>query len=97
MSGVIKRLWQSDYEYPHTVYFNARTLKLYLENHGFELLSVRYLEDVPNSTVRNRLMMDNTIPKWQATLIAPSFYLINFIEKLRGKTDALLALARRNF
>jgi SAM-dependent methyltransferase len=95
MSGVIKRLWQSEYEYPHTVYFNARTIKLYLENHGFELLTLRYLEDVPNATVRNRLLMDNTISKGEARLIAPTFYIINFIEKLRAKSDAMLILAQR--
>ena len=39
--------------------------------------------------------MDNTIPRWQAILIAPTLYFINFIEKARGKSDALLVLARR--
>ena len=95
MSGVIKRLWQSEYEYPHTVYFNQSTLKRFLENHGFEPLAFEYLAEVPNSTVIDRLFMDNTIPKWQAMVSVPAFYLINLIESVRGKSDALLALARR--
>ncbi len=94
-SGVIKRLWQSEYEFPHTVYFNQQTLKRFLCNHGFEILEARHIEDVPNETVIARLLMDDTIPKWQAYMIAPAFYVINFVEKLRGKSDALLMLAQR--
>jgi len=93
VSGVIKRLWQSEYEYPHAVYFNQGTLRRFLENEGYEVLASRYLAEVPNSTVMDRLLMDNTIGRWQAMLIAPAFYLINFIEKLRGKSDALLVVA----
>lgn len=95
ISGVIKRLWQSDYEYPHTVYFNLRTLKQFLKNHAYEPIGFKYLEEVPNSTVKDRLLMDSTIPKWQALLLTPLFCVINFIEKLRGKSDALLVVACR--
>ena len=94
-SGVIKRLWQSEYEFPHTVYFNQRTLGMFLRNHGFDVVEVRHVEDVPNETVIARLLMDDTIPPWQAYLMAPAFYIINFVEKQRGKSDALLVLARR--
>lgn len=95
LSNTIKRLWQSEYEFPHTVYFNRRTLERYLQNHGFEVVDFTYLADVPNRTVIDRLLMDNTIPRWQAYFAAPVFYLINLIEKCRGKSDALLMLARR--
>ena len=95
MSAVIKRLWQSEYEYPHLVYFNQSTLTRFLENRGFEPLAFEYLAEVPNSTVIDRLFMDDTIPKWQAMVSVPVFYLINLIESIRGKSDALLALARR--
>lgn len=95
MSGVVKRLWQSEYEYPHTVYFSLRTLGQFLVSHGFEVVASKYLAEVPNSTVMDRLLMDDTIPRWQAVLSAPAFYLINFIEGVRGKSDALLMLARR--
>lgn len=94
-SGVIKRLWQSEYEFPHTVYFNQHTLGRYLSNNGFEVLEARHVPDVPNETVIARLLMDDTIPPWQAYLMAPAFYIINFAEKRRGKSDALLMLARR--
>ena len=94
-AGVLRRLWQSDYAFPHTVYFSSITLRRFLERHGFEVIAQRYLADVPNATVRDRLRMDDSIPTWQAPLLAPAFYGINFIEKLRGKSDALVMLARR--
>ena len=93
MSGIVRRLWQSEYEFPHTVYFNRATLELFLSNHGFHIVAYRYMEDVPNRSVMHRLLMVNTIPVWQAYLISPAFYLINLIEKWRGKSDALLVLA----
>jgi len=95
VSGVIKRLWQSEYEYPHTVYFNQKTLTQFLDRHGYEVLKVHYLDEVPNRTVMDRLRMDNTIPKWQTIFMAPVLYSLNFIEHLRGKSDALLVIARR--
>jgi 2-polyprenyl-3-methyl-5-hydroxy-6-metoxy-1,4-benzoquinol methylase len=95
LAGIIKRLWQSEYEFPHTVYFNRKTLGLFLGNHGYEVVATKYLAEVPNSTVMDRLRMDNTIPKWQEILIAPAQYFINAIEAMRGKSDALLVLARR--
>lgn len=95
VTSAIKRLWQSEYEFPHTVYFNRRALDLFLRKHGFEVVDARYIEDVPDDTVIDRLLMDDTIPKWQAYLSAPILYSINAIERRRGVTDALLMLARR--
>jgi 2-polyprenyl-3-methyl-5-hydroxy-6-metoxy-1,4-benzoquinol methylase len=95
LAGIIKRLWQSEYEYPHTVYFNRDSLALFLARHGYEITATKYLAEVPNNTVMDRLRMDNTIPAWQAMLLAPALYLINAIEKVRGKSDALLVLAKR--
>lgn len=95
-AGFIKRLWQSEYEYPHTVYFNEDTIKLYLQNNAFEVIGMRYLEEVPSRTIVNRLLMDNTIPKWQAFVSAPVFLFINLIEKARRKSDALLVVAKKN-
>jgi hypothetical protein len=95
-AGAVKRLWQSEYEFPHTVYFNETTLEQFLKRNGYEILTSGYLAEVPNATVMDRLLVDDTIPKWQAALGAPAFYLVNFIEQLRGKSDALLVLARRS-
>jgi 2-polyprenyl-3-methyl-5-hydroxy-6-metoxy-1,4-benzoquinol methylase len=94
MSGVVKRLWQSEYEFSHTIYFNQKTLRQYLENHGFEVETFLYLEEVPNNTILDRIFMDDTIPRWQGFLIAPAFYLVNFIEKLLNKSDTIVILAR---
>lgn len=93
--GVLRRLWQSDYAFPHTAYFNARTLQCFLEHHQFQMLARQYIADVPNSTVMDRLRMDDSIPAWQIPMLAPAFYGINLVEKLRGKSDALVMLARR--
>jgi 2-polyprenyl-3-methyl-5-hydroxy-6-metoxy-1,4-benzoquinol methylase len=95
LSGVLKRLWQSEYEYPHTVYFNQKTLRQFLENQGYEVLAVHYLAEIPSQTIVDRLLMDSTIPRWQAFLSVPIFYLMNWIEAARGKSDALLMIAQR--
>ena len=95
MYNGIKRLWQSEYKFPHTVYFNQHSLRRYLENHHFKVVDYKYLEEIPDSTVLDRMLVDPTISRHQAFLFAPGFYLINFIERKRGKSDALLMLARR--
>ncbi len=95
VTNAVKRLWQSEYEFPHTVYFNRRALELFLCKNGFEVVDARFIEDIPDDTVIDRLLMDDTIPKWQAYLSAPVLYLINAVERRRGVTDALLLLARR--
>ena len=95
VAGVLKRLWQFDYEFPHVVYFDRGSLTAFLHHHGFEPIEHRYLLDVPNSTIRDRIAMDDTIPDWQGGLLVPVFRLINAIESIRGKTDALLMIARR--
>ena len=49
VAGLIKRLWQSEYEYPHAVYFNQGTLGRFLENHGYEVLGLRYWPKSPTA------------------------------------------------
>ena len=95
LSGAVKRLWQSEYEHPHTVYFDRATLTRFLGNHGFEVVAARYLDDVPAGTVVDRLTLDGRMPNWKARLAVPLFFAINLVERLRGKSDALLVVARR--
>lgn len=95
VAGVIRRLWQSDYRYPHTVYFSRETLARFLDRHGFDVVASDYLAEVPSRTVLDRLLLDDTIPRWQALLIAPALYVINAVEAARGKSDALVMVARR--
>jgi len=92
--GAVKRLWQSEYEHPHTVYFDRPTLTRFVEKHGFDVVAVRYLEEVPSATAVDRLTLDGRTPRWKARLAVPLFVVINLIERLRGKSDALLLLAR---
>jgi len=92
--AAVERLWQSSYEYPHTVYFDEATLRRFLDNHGFEAVVVRYLDEVPIGTVVDRLTLAARVPRWMARLAVPLFLAINLIERFRSKSDALLVIAR---
>ena len=94
IGGAVRRLWQSEYEHPHLVYFDHPTLTRFLERNGFEVVAARYLDEVPNGTVVDRLTLDGRTPRWKAMLAVPLFLFINVVERLRGKSDALLVLAR---
>ena len=93
--GVVRRLWQSDHEYPHTVYFDRPTLTRFLEQHGFTVEQVRYVDEVPAETATSRMLLDPTIPRWQARLATPLVRVVNAIERWRGVSDALVVIARR--
>jgi SAM-dependent methyltransferase len=95
LAGSIRRLWQLEYEFPHTVYFNERALSRYLDRHGFQSLETIYLEEVPNDTIGDRLRMDGTIAGKQARVLAPAVRLVNWVERRRAKSDAMLMVARR--
>jgi SAM-dependent methyltransferase len=94
IGGAVRRLWQSEYEHPHLVYFDRPTLTRFLEGNGFEVVAVRYLDEVPNGTVVDRLTLDGRMPRWKAMLAVPLFFVLNLLERVRGKSDALLVLAR---
>jgi SAM-dependent methyltransferase len=93
--NVIKRLWLIDYQAPHTVYFNKESLHQYLGLYHFQSIAQKYLDEIPNNTVVDRMLVDSSISRYQAYLFAPGFYLVNFIERQRGCSDALLLLAQR--
>ena len=92
----MRRLWQTDYEFPHTVYFDRRSLQGWLRRHGFTVVDVCYLPEVPLRTIIDRLTHDGDISRTQAYLLAPAVYIINAIEWLRRRSDALVVLARRD-
>ena len=94
IGGAVRRLWQSEYEHPHVTYFDRATLTRFLERNGFDVVAARYLDEVPNGTVVDRLTLDGRTPRWQAMLTVPLFFVINLLERMRGKSDALLVLAR---
>jgi SAM-dependent methyltransferase len=91
----VERLWQSNYEHPHTVYFDETTLTRFLRSHAFEIVAVRYLDEVPTATAVDRLTLAGGMPRWKARLALPLFAAINAIERLRSKSDALVVLARK--
>lgn len=91
----MRRLWQTEYEFPHAVYFDRRSLQRWLHGHGFTLVDFRYLPEVPTRTIIDRLTHDGDISRTQAYALAPAVYLINAVEWLRRRSDALVVLARR--
>ena len=91
----MRRLWQTDYEFPHTVYFDRKSLLCWLQRHGFAMVDFLYLPEVPSSTIIDRLTHDGDIGRFQAYCLAPAVYAINVIEWLRRRSDALVVLARR--
>jgi 2-polyprenyl-3-methyl-5-hydroxy-6-metoxy-1,4-benzoquinol methylase len=92
----LRRLWQADYEFPHTVYFDRHSLSGWLRRHGFTVIDHRYVAEVPVRTIIDRLTHDGDISRTQAYVLVPSVLVINSIERLRGRSDALVVLARRS-
>jgi 2-polyprenyl-3-methyl-5-hydroxy-6-metoxy-1,4-benzoquinol methylase len=90
----MRRLWQTDYEFPHTAYFDRRSLQCWLQRHGFTIVDSRYLPEVPIRTIIDRLTHDGDISRAQAYCLAPVVFAINVIEWLRRRSDALVVLAR---
>jgi hypothetical protein len=94
IGSAVKRLWQSEYASPHTVYFDLPSLTRFLDKHGFALVASRYLDEVPDGTAVDRLALDGRMPRWLARLAAPLFFAVNRVEQVRGKSDALVVIAR---
>jgi SAM-dependent methyltransferase len=94
LRGAVRRLWQADYEHPHTLYFDRATLTRFLGNHGFEVVAARFLEELPTATAVDRLTLDGGMARWRARLAVPFIFAVNILERLRGKSDALVVLAR---
>jgi 2-polyprenyl-3-methyl-5-hydroxy-6-metoxy-1,4-benzoquinol methylase len=92
---LMRRLWQTDYQFPHAVYFDRRSLQRWLHRHGFTMIEHRYLPEVPIRTVIDRLTHDGDISRPQAYVLAPAVAVINILEWLRRRSDALVVLARR--
>lgn len=94
IGGAVRRLWQAGYAHPHTVYFDRRSLTRFLDRSGFEVVAVRYLSEVPPGTVVGRLTLDGGWPRWLASLAVPFFVAVDAVERLRGKSDGMVAIAR---
>lgn len=92
--GAVERLWQTKCEHPHTVYFDESTLTRFLRNHGFDIVAMRYLDEIPTGTVVARLTLTGGMAPWKARLLTPMMFVVNLIERLRRKSDALTVLAR---
>jgi 2-polyprenyl-3-methyl-5-hydroxy-6-metoxy-1,4-benzoquinol methylase len=94
-ASFVRRLWQTRYEFPHLVYFSRASLIRWLHRYGFEVIAHRYLQEVPNDTVVDRLTTDHDISRSRALLLAPVVVGVNLIEAARRKSDSLVVLARR--
>jgi len=93
-ASFVRRLWQTRYEFPHLVYFARRNLTRWLGRHGFEVVAHRYLQEVPNRTIPDRLTTDHEIGRPLAYLLAPVVMGINVVESIRHRSDSLVVLAR---
>jgi SAM-dependent methyltransferase len=93
-ASLVRRLWQTRYEYPHVVYFSLKSLSLWLERFGFRVLGSRYVPEVPAGTIIDRLTTDGDIGRAKAYLAAPAVLGITLIDSLRRKSDALVVLAQ---
>ena len=60
------------------------------------MVDFRYLPEVPIRTIIDRLTHDGDISRAQAYVLAPAVSVINAIEWLRRRSDALVVLARRS-
>lgn len=94
IASAVERLWQAGYEHPHRVYFNSASLRTFLDRQGFEVVATRYLQEMPARTVVARLTLDGATPRWKARLAVPAIALINLVERLRARSDALLVIAK---
>jgi SAM-dependent methyltransferase len=94
LRGQIGRLWQVDHAWPHTVYFDHSTLTVFLARHGFEVVARRFLSEVPLRGAVARLTMHHTVPRWQVLPALPAIAAVNALEWMRGKSDALIMVAR---
>jgi SAM-dependent methyltransferase len=93
-ASLIRRMWQTRYEYPHLVYFSLHSLSVWLDRFGFGVVAHRYLPEVPSRTVIDRLTTDGDINRAKAYAIAPAVLGVNLAESLRGKSDGLVVFAR---
>ena len=94
LRGATRRLWQADFVHPHKVYFDRATLTRFLDDHGFDVVATRYLDEIPTATAVDRLTLDGRLSRWAARLAVPAVAAVNVLERLRGRSDALVVLAR---
>jgi 2-polyprenyl-3-methyl-5-hydroxy-6-metoxy-1,4-benzoquinol methylase len=93
-ASLIRRMWQTRYEYPHLVYFSRRSLSLWLRRFGFDVLGHLYLPEVPIGTIIDRLTTDGDIRRATACLVAPAVLGVTLVDSLRGRSDGLVMFAR---
>lgn len=94
IAAAVERLWQSRFEHPHRLYFSESSLHTFLRKHGFDIVATRYLQEIPTGTVVARLTLDGVTPRWMARLAVPAISMINAVEALRSRSDALLVIAK---
>jgi hypothetical protein len=91
---LVRRMWQTRYEYPHLVYFSLGSLSAWLERFRFDVISHRYLPEIPTATIVDRLTTDGDIGRAKAYLAAPAVISVTLLDWLRGRSDALVVFAR---
>jgi len=93
-ASLIRRMWQTRYEYPHLAYFSLHSLSVELERFGFHVFARRYVPEGPTRTVIDRLSTDGDISRRKAWMVTPAVAGVNLVESLRGRSDGLVVFAR---
>ncbi len=93
-ASLMRRMWQTRYEYPHLVYFSLESLSRWLQRFGFVVLGHQYLPEVDSRTVVDRLTTDGDIGKLKAYVAAPAVLGVTLVDSLRRRSDALVVFAR---
>ena len=91
----IERLWQLKYQSPHYVYFNERSARGFLERHGFAVVSVTQFPADPDSFRARSAHARRHRAALESALRFAGDRVLNAYEKLAGRTDSMVVVARR--
>lgn len=82
----MRRLFQLDFQSPHVYFFNKKNFKSLFQNHNFELIDYRLLNEIDLKTMNERMMMDKTekFPKFKATIFRLAYPIIKMFHEDKG-------------
>ena len=72
----LARMWQFNFHSPHMNYFNEQNMKLLLDKHSFDCLSVLKLNTLDFSSIKERILADKGVNKAKAALMTTSLTLL---------------------
>lgn len=94
-AGALRRLWLTEYQFPHRLYFNERSLRTFLEANGFRVARTQYLPEIYVRSALARVRWDPTVSLLHTIVAVPLLVGISVIDRIRRRSDALLMVAQR--